>query len=61
MEIEIKMKLQWTCADCHKEQATYLSEADWVLDRDRCNDVEGVIIYPTCSYCESRDNYEEIR
>ena len=54
------MQLKWTCSECHKEQATYLSEADWTIDRDRCNDVNGILIVPICYYCKSEETYEKI-
>lgn len=58
--METKMNLQWKCSECHEEQSVYLSEAEWQIRRDRCNDIEGVIIWPRCSYCGNEDDYEVI-
>jgi len=54
------MKLKWICKECGKEQTTYLTEADWTVLRDRCGDIESILVIPKCSYCGSEDTYEEL-
>jgi hypothetical protein len=54
------MKLKWKCSKCNEEQATYLVEADWTTLRDRCGDIESILIIPKCVYCGSEDTYEEL-
>lgn len=58
--METKMKLSWECKKCGKEQTTYLAEADWHFNYDRCGDITGVYLCPICVYCKSEDTHEEI-
>ena len=58
--METKMKLKWECTKCGEEQTTYLADASWNVTRDRCNDVDGILITPTCVYCKDEETYEKI-